>query len=86
MIYTDFQQNQHQLTLEQLAEDGMLCYDPYKIFEDQLSLRSYKNPNGGQTLYFMSMMLRRKHSKASRKVASFGIAIGSRYKIVENYK
>ena len=34
----------------------------------------------------MSLMLRRKHAKATRKVASFGLAIGSRYKIVENYK
>ena len=32
------------------------------------------------------MMLRRKHAKAARKVASFGLAIGSKYKIVENYK
>ena len=31
-------------------------------------------------------MLRRKHSKARRNVASFGLAIGSRFKIVECYK
>lgn len=38
------------------------------------------------TYYFISMMQRRKHIKASRKVASFGLALGSRYKVVENYK
>lgn len=34
----------------------------------------------------MGMMLRRKHVKATRRVASFGLAFGSKYKIVENYK
>lgn len=34
----------------------------------------------------MSIMLRRKHSKARRNVASFGLAIGSRHKIIECYK
>jgi hypothetical protein len=31
-------------------------------------------------------MLRRKHAKATRRVASFGIAFGSKYRIVENFK
>lgn len=34
----------------------------------------------------MSIMARRKHIKATRKVASFGLAFGSKNKIVENYK
>jgi hypothetical protein len=34
----------------------------------------------------MGIILRKKHIKATRKVASFGIAIGSKLKIVENYK
>lgn len=34
----------------------------------------------------MSIMLRRKHSKAKRNVASFGLAIGSKHKSVECYK
>ena len=34
----------------------------------------------------MGMMLRRKHMKATRRVASFGLAFGSKYKMVENYK
>ena len=34
----------------------------------------------------MSIMARRKHNKANRKVASFGLAFGSKLKIVENFK
>ena len=34
----------------------------------------------------MSIMQRRKHIKATRKVASFGLAFGSKMKIVENFK
>ena len=38
------------------------------------------------TIFFMSMMLRRKHMKATRSVATFGLAFGSKYKVIENYK
>ena len=34
----------------------------------------------------MSIMIRRKHVKATRKVASFGLAFGSKLKVVENFK
>lgn len=34
----------------------------------------------------MSIMMRRKHPKATRILASFSLAIGSRFKIVENFK
>jgi len=64
----------------------MLAFDPYLAFEE--ALLSQKNPKdpADRTLYFMSMLLRRKHHKAHRKVATFGIAIGSRYRVLENFK
>lgn len=52
-------------------------FDPYRLYENQISNKS---------LHFVSIMLRRKHTKAKRKVASFGLALGSKYKIVENFK
>ena len=72
--------------LYQLATDGGLMYDPYSIFENQLSQRSYEEKENNNTIHFMSVMLRRKHIKATRKVASFGLAFGSKHKIVEKFK
>lgn len=34
----------------------------------------------------MSIMLRRKHPKATRILASYSLAIGSKHKICENFK
>ena len=45
----------------------------------------YHKP-GQDTLYFLSMMLRRKHAKAKRDCSTFVLTFGSRHKIVENYK
>ena len=39
-----------------------------------------------QTIYFMSIMLRRKHPKATRILASYSLGIGSKYRICENFK
>ena len=61
--------------IKQIAD--VLSFDPYQKFEQDLSQ---------DTLYFMSLMLRRKHKKATRSVASFGLAFGSKHKIVENYR
>ena len=66
---------QDQKVLVSLAEEGQLAYDPYKIFETSLH---HKSPEEPETLYFLGMMLRRKHAKATRKVASFGLAFGSK--------
>ena len=63
-----------------------LSFDPYKQFEDQIHSYTGGKGDDSRRTYFMSIILRRKHNKATRKVASFGIAIGSKYKILENMK
>ena len=38
------------------------------------------------TVHFMSIMIRRKHPKATRILASYSLAVGSRRNIVECFK
>jgi hypothetical protein len=69
----------NQQPLVQLATEGMLSYDPYLVFENQMGCTK-------TTIHFMGMMLRRKHQKATRRVASFGLGFGSKHKVLENFK
>ena len=66
--------------LVNLVEETDLGLDPYTCFEKQLYHK------GNPTLYFMSILLRRKHLKAKREMSTFALAFGSKHKIVQNCK
>lgn len=67
---------------ELLKLNDALSFDPYVTFENYMYHRNGNFGNDQSTLYFLSMMLRRKHVKAKRECSSYVLAIGSKHKNV----
>lgn len=71
-----------------MLELGGLNYCPYRTFEDRL----YHTHSDGSdksdqcTLYFMSILMRRKHYKAKRDCSTFVLAFASRNREVQSFK